>query len=127
MSVEKQNVCIITGSSCGLGLAAAKKLVAKNYYTIFACRDQVKTLSLLQDIKEQTGRSNFEFIKLDLSSFKSIRQFVDEFHSKGLSLRILINNAGLFPKSFQKSTDGIELTFAVNHLGHCNKNPLSYQ
>ena len=46
-------------------------------------------------------------------------RFVDAFHSKRLPLNILINNAGICSKNFQKSNDGIEYTFAVNHLGHC--------
>jgi NAD(P)-dependent dehydrogenase (short-subunit alcohol dehydrogenase family) len=69
-------VCIITGSSAGLGLAAAKKLVAKDFHVIFACRDEAKTLSLLEKLKQESGRSNFEFMKLDLGSFDSIKQLV---------------------------------------------------
>ncbi|CAF4905947.1 unnamed protein product [Rotaria sp. Silwood1] len=71
------NVCIITGSSSGLGLLTAKKLVAKDFYVIFACRDEVKTMLLLQKLKEESGRSNFEFMKLDLGSFDSIRRTED--------------------------------------------------
>jgi short-subunit dehydrogenase len=72
MSISK--VCIITGSSSGLGLLTAKKLVAKDFHVIFACRDEVKTMSLLQNMKKESGRSNFEFMKLDLGSFESIRR-----------------------------------------------------
>lgn len=67
-------VCIITGSSSGLGLLTAKKLVAKSFHVIFACRDEIKTMSILQKLKEESGRSNFEFMKLDLGSFDSIRR-----------------------------------------------------
>ncbi|CAF3961987.1 unnamed protein product [Rotaria sordida] len=116
MSIPK--VCIITGSSSGLGFLTAKKLVAKDFHVIFACRDEVKTMSLLQKMKEESGRSNFEFMKLDLSSFDSIRRFVDDFHNKKLPLNLLINNAGVHCKTFKKSNDGIEYSFAVNHLGH---------
>ncbi|CAF1395718.1 unnamed protein product [Adineta steineri] len=116
MSISK--VCIITGSSSGLGFHTAKKLVTKDYHVIFACRDEVKTMSLLQKMKKDLGRSNFEFMKLDLSSFDSIRRFVDDFHRKNLPLNLLINNAGVYSKNFNKSSDGIECSFAVNHLGH---------
>ncbi len=74
MSTAK--VCIITGSSLGLGFLTAKKLVAKDFHVIFACRDEVKTKALLQKMKEESGRSNFEFMKLDLGSFDSIRRLV---------------------------------------------------
>ena len=74
MSTSK--VCIITGSSSGLGLVAAKKLVLKDFHVIFACRDEIKTMSLLTKIKEELGRTNFEFMKLDLASFDSIRRLI---------------------------------------------------
>ena len=132
-------VCIVTGSSSGLGLLTAKKLVEKGFHVIFACRDEVKTMPILHNLKEESGRSNFEFMKLDLGSFDSIRRsvtfstcfveylfcmielsrFVGEFQSKKLSLSLLINNAGVCSRTFVKSNDGIEYTFAVNHLGHC--------
>ena len=73
MSIRK--VCIITGSSSGLGLLAAKKLVAKDFHVIFACRDELKTMAILQKMKDELGRSNFEFMKLDLGSFDSIRRY----------------------------------------------------
>jgi short-subunit dehydrogenase len=72
--MSKAKVCIITGSSSGIGLLTAKKLVVKDFHVIFACRDEVKTMALLQQFKEESGRSNFEFMKLDLGSFDSIRR-----------------------------------------------------
>lgn len=137
--MSKSKVCIITGSSAGLGLAAAKKWVAKDFHIIFACRDQAKTMPLIDKWREESGRSYFEFIKLNIGSFDSIRRFfivywsniniisnklnrfVADFHSKGLSLHLLINNAGIIPRGLKKSDDGIEYTFAVNHLGHCKR------
>ncbi len=74
MSITK--VCIITGSSSGIGLLTAKKLVAKDFHVIFACRDKIKAMSILQQMKEESGRSNFEFMELDLGSFDSIRRLV---------------------------------------------------
>ncbi|CAF1549628.1 unnamed protein product [Adineta ricciae] len=116
--MSAQKVCIITGSSSGLGLLTAKKLVAKDFYVIFACRDENKTVRLIENLREQSGKTNFEFMELDLGSFDSIRRFVANFQKKNLALNVLINNAGLFSKTFKKSNDGIEYTMAVNHLGH---------
>ena len=74
--MSDKKVCIITGSSSGLGLVAAKKLVMRDYYVIFACRDEAKTTPLLEKFKQEFGKSNFEFMKLDLGSYDSIRQLV---------------------------------------------------
>ncbi len=89
MSITK--VCIITGSSSGLGLVAAKKLVAKDFHVIFACRDEVKTTALLEKMKEELGRSNFEFMKLDLGSFDSIRKLVN-FSRFFLNIKFILFN-----------------------------------
>ena len=72
--MSTQKVCIVTGSSSGLGLLTAEKLVAKDYYVIFACRDESKTVRLIENLRERSGKSNFEFMELDLGSFDSIRR-----------------------------------------------------
>ena len=67
--------------------------------------------------------------QLDLASLKSVRQFVEEFHSSGKPLHVLCNNAGMttgFRNSVGpvKTEDGFEVTFGINHLG---KFPLPYK
>jgi len=58
------------------------------------------------------------FIKLDLSSFASVKEFVKEFEKKFSKIDILINNAGSINDTFQLTKDGIELTFHANFLSH---------
>ena len=72
--MSTQKVCIVTGSSSGLGLLTAEKLVAKDFHVIFACRDESKTVRLIENLRERSGKSNFEFMELDLGSFDSIRR-----------------------------------------------------
>lgn len=57
-------------------------------------------------------------MELDLASLASIRKFVMNFKKKGLSLHILVNNAGIMIPPYSKTEDGFELQFGVNHLGH---------
>jgi len=59
-------------------------------------------------------------MKLDLGSLDSIRDFSAEFRKKFKELNILINNAGVFCplKKQLKTSDGFELNFGINHLGH---------
>ncbi|KAK1264863.1 hypothetical protein QJS04_geneDACA011214 [Acorus gramineus] len=68
-------------------------------------------------IKDSVGL-RVEVLKLDLSSLKSVRAFVDEFLALDLPLNMLINNAGVMFCPYQLSEDKIELQFATNHLGH---------
>ena len=55
---------------------------------------------------------------LDLSSLKSVRDFVVKFKERNLPLNILINNAGIMHTPYGMTEDGLELQFGVNHLGH---------
>ena len=63
----------------------------------------------------------FRFVycrKCDLASQNSIKEFVDEFKTKENKIDGLINNAGIYHAPRSISKDGIEIHFAVNHLGH---------
>ena len=66
------------------------------------------------------SQASVESIPLDLASFASVRDCVSEFQVRGYPLHVLINNAGgsVPGKQASFSSDGFELTFATNHLGH---------
>lgn len=57
-------------------------------------------------------------MSLDLSSFKSIRDFVAEFDKKEKRLDILINNAGVMGMPLTRTKEGLEMQIGVNHFGH---------
>jgi NAD(P)-dependent dehydrogenase (short-subunit alcohol dehydrogenase family) len=59
-----------------------------------------------------------EVWQLDLSSLESVKQFVLKFEASGLSLDLLINNAGVMAIPYQRTEEGFEMQFGVNHLGH---------
>ena len=113
----KSKVIIVTGASEGIGTETAMKLLKDEAVVIFACRDEKKTLDLISKIKNEEMRNRAIFMKIDLSDFESIKNFLSEFKSKFSSLDILINNAGAIFKNFQKSPSGIESTLQVNTLG----------
>jgi retinol dehydrogenase 14 len=76
-------------------------------------------LKLFSDeIAKETGNENLIVMKVDLSSFESIREFAKEFIAKESKLHVLIHNAG-YGGAFAKHTsvDGIEITYAINHYG----------
>ena len=108
---------IITGSSDGIGLEAAKDLLKSNATVIFACRNKNKTEGIINTFPENL-KKNAIFMQLDLVSFKSIENFVSEIKSKYRKIDILINNAGL--SSFgnvYKTDDGYIDVYQVNYLG----------
>jgi len=116
MSTHK--VAIVTGASSGVGFSASKQLVESGVYTILASRNLEATKKAAEQIKEETKKDHVEAMRLDLSDFQSVRTFVNEFKAKNLPLHILVNNAGAVIPTRQTNKEGLELTFATNHLGH---------
>lgn len=83
-----------------------------------ACRNEQKGNVAAQQIKQETRNSRVEVMRLDLSSYASVKEFVAEFKRKEIPLHILINNAGLAVFSYAKTVDGNELSFGMKK--HCN-------
>lgn len=111
---------IITGGNSGLGLETAKILAAdKNNNLILGCRNQSKAHDAVDELKKLSGNQNIQTLELDLSSYESIRNFADQVLTITKSIDVLACNAGLqIAKGTQLTTEGIEKTFGVNHLGH---------
>lgn len=74
-------------------------------------------MAALKDVKEKSGSEKVFFMKLDLESFESIREFSRHFHEIEKKLDVLINNAAIFCSN-EVTKDGLEKNFGVNHLGH---------
>lgn len=109
---------IITGGNTGIGKETAIDLASRGAKVIIGCRSKERGEKALIDIKKES-RSESVYLKLiDLSSFKSVREFAKDILDSEDRLDILINNAGIFMVPFEKTEDGFESHFQVNHLGH---------
>uniref|UniRef100_A0A7C9FQ58 Protochlorophyllide reductase n=2 Tax=Opuntia streptacantha TaxID=393608 RepID=A0A7C9FQ58_OPUST len=109
---------IITGGASGIGLETARVLALRGAHVIIGARNMDAAKEAKQFILKDNGSAQIEFLKLDLCSVKSIREFADKFLFLNLPLNILINNAGIMFCPYQLSEDGIETQFATNHIGH---------
>ncbi len=114
----KNKIVMVTGANSGMGKVTALELAKKGATVVLVCRNKQLGEEAKADIISQSGNINIDLLIADLSSQKSIRQFVQEFKNKYNHLDVLVNNAGLAFSKFNKSVDGIEMTFAVNHLGY---------
>ncbi len=112
---------VITGANRGLGYETALALAAETARTsVLAGRDMTSLVAAQQRIQSVTGNGNLVPMQLDLAALASVRAFVAEFRARHLPpLTTIICNAGISkPTVRERSADGYELTFAVNHLGH---------
>jgi len=114
-------VVVITGGNRGIGKETVKHLAEHNATVIVGCRDVDTAQKLFNEIKTSNNSSHGELIvfKLDLSSFKSVREFADRVLSLNKPINYLINNAGLIENDPKKKTpDGIDWMYQINHLSH---------
>ena len=110
--------CLITGASDGIGLVTARELARMGMRVLMVGRDQPKTAAAVGLVKEQTGSNEVEYLLADLSSQAEVRRLAGEVRARTDRLDVLVNNAGAFFLYRSRSVDGIEMTFALNHLGY---------
>jgi len=111
-------VCLVTGATDGIGLETARQLAQMGAAVIVVGRNPDKSATTVAKLRQQTGNVQLEAMRADLSSQKDIRALVEQFRGKYGRLDVLINNAAVVRMSRQESVDGIEMTFAVNHLNY---------
>lgn len=109
---------IVTGANSGIGKIAARELAQMGASVVMVCRSEQRGKAALDEIKAAVPAAEIELMLCDLSSQASIREFAGAFQSKYDRLDVLLNNAGAMFTERKESVDGIELTFALNHLGY---------
>jgi NAD(P)-dependent dehydrogenase (short-subunit alcohol dehydrogenase family) len=110
---------MITGASSGLGKAAALALARMRPRLYLVCRDRERAERTVAEIERDGGPADVRVLLADLSSQREVRRVAAEFLATGDPLHVLLNNAGaIFGLRRQVSVDGIELTFALNHLAY---------
>ena len=109
---------IVTGANSGIGLETARIMAEKDATVILACRNIDKASAAKREIEVSMKDAKLEVIPLDLADLSSIHAFTTTFRAKYDRLDILVNNAGVMTPPLTKTTDGFEVQFGGNHLGH---------
>jgi retinol dehydrogenase 12 len=107
---------LITGATSGIGRETALALARQGFQVVIIGHRLSETAKTAEWIREQTGNRRVEFLVADLTSQVDVRRVAREFAASHRELDVLINNAGaVFPK-WELTAEGIERTWALNHL-----------
>jgi len=115
---QTDRVAIVTGANSGIGLETARELCRKGATVALACRSEERANEALADIRAEIPHAKVEFLRLDLADLEQVREFAGVVSERFDRLDLLINNAGVMIPPESKTTQGFELQFGVNHLGH---------
>jgi NAD(P)-dependent dehydrogenase (short-subunit alcohol dehydrogenase family) len=109
-------ICLVTGGTNGIGKSTAQELARMGATVVIVGRDAQKTSHVVQEVRAASRSNSVDSLLADLSSEQEVRRLAAEFKSKYSHLHVLVNNAGGFFMRRQLRSDGIEMTFALNHL-----------
>ena len=109
-------VCLVTGASRGLGKETALGLARLGATVLLMARDERLAAAAAEDVALRSGNPDVSVVVADLASFAAIRTAAAQLRERHRALHVLVHNAGVNLARRKLSTDGIELTLAVNHL-----------
>jgi retinol dehydrogenase-14 len=109
---------LVTGATSGIGFHTAVELARRGMRVVLVGRDPTRTDAAVADVLRRSGAraEDVSSILCDLSSQASVRSLAAAFRARHDRLDVLVNNAGGVNKRRLTTVDGIEMTFAVNHL-----------
>ena len=115
-SSRAHRIAIVTGASSGIGLHTALGLARTGMRVVMVGRDRDRTEAARRFVAERCGSDRVAIVLADFSRLDEVRRLADDILSTTDRLDLLVNNAGLMSPKYRFSSDGFELTFAVNHL-----------
>ncbi len=111
-------VCVVTGASAGIGKETAKALAAMGATTALVCRNKERGDAAMAEISQAFPNANTQLFLADLSSQKQVRRVAEELSRAFPKIDVLVNNAGVIENNRRVTEDGLEMTFATNHLAY---------
>eukprot|EP01083_Nonionella_stella_P079408 217855_1 len=82
------------------------------------CRNEEKANTIAKLIRSETNNQNIDVEIADISLYASVREFAERYRKSGKPIKILINNAAIYPRRKQLTSEGLEMQFATNVMGY---------
>ena len=109
-------VCVVTGASSGIGRVTARDLAARGDTVVLVSRGEGRGAEVTERIRAETG-GDVHFLAADLGLFAGQRTFAAAVRERWSRLDVLVLNAGAYFGARTETVDGVEVTWALNHLG----------
>jgi retinol dehydrogenase-12 len=109
--------CLVTGATSGIGQETAVQLAGRGAALIIVARDARRGATAAGEIRRRVPSAQVEAVTADLSSLAEVRRAAGEILDRCDRLDVLVSNAGVIMTRRQLTADGLEMTFATNHLG----------
>lgn len=117
MGTMSGKTCLVTGATSGIGRETALRLAMLGARVIVVGRDATRGEAAAAEIRRRVPSAKAEVATADLSRLAQVRRLAEEVGDKYDRLHVLVNNAGVIMMRRQLTADGLETTFATNHLG----------
>lgn len=108
-------VALVTGSTDGIGRQVARQLAAGGIRVIVHGRSKPKVDATLEALRGELPGADLDGVSFDVGTLAGVRRGAEQLAK--LDVNVLVNNAGIFADERVVTADGIEMTFAVNHIG----------
>jgi NAD(P)-dependent dehydrogenase (short-subunit alcohol dehydrogenase family) len=113
-----RRVVVITGATSGIGLVAAEKLARMGARLVIVARDPIRGEAALQGLRAAAPNVAHGLYYADLSRIQEMKRVAGEIATAESRIDVLINNAGALFNTRHVTTDGLEMTFATNHMSY---------
>jgi len=114
----KEKVCVVTGASGGIGRQVALGLARQGARVVIVSHSKERAEKAVDEIVHTSLNPHVDLVVADLSTHEGVRLAAAEIDRHYGQLHVLVNNAGLLIGKRRLTADGIESTFALNHLGY---------
>jgi len=111
-------VCLVTGATDGIGKVSARVLAEMGAKVIIVGRNHEKSAAVLTELKSVSGNESIDLLIADLAVMQEVRDLAEQVIRRYDCLDVLLNNAGGYFAKHEITSDGLEMTFALNHMSY---------